>query len=319
MIKVDNSIVEYLESAKYFSSAIIPLQVDASKRKYFRIKKGQKSLIAVDSSLEKESLLNFSIMAEWLRKQGYSSPIIYDINLKNGFSVMEDFGDKTFSKLLESKKNNMSSIYQQAIKLLATLSKNKTPNFLKPFSERVFIKELLVFIDWYKYHNKIKNKKEVEEWNIIWNKLYSDATADKYKTVVLRDFHVDNIFLLEKRIGIKKIGLIDFQDALIGHPSYDLVSLTQDVRVKSFDIKEKELLELYLKNYNNNQSNFYVSYLVFGTQRLLKIIGIFKRLEYKYNKKDYLKFLPKTWNLLKKNLEHVIFKDLRRWFNNYGY
>ena len=101
MIKVDNSIIEYLQNVKYFSSAIIPLQVDASKRKYFRINKGKKSLIAVDSSLEKKSLLNFSIMAEWLRKQGYSSPIIYDINLKKGFSVMEDFGDKKFSKLFK--------------------------------------------------------------------------------------------------------------------------------------------------------------------------------------------------------------------------
>jgi len=318
-MRISFSIKEYLQKIKYSYDHVQELQVDASKRKYFRISNKNNTNILVDSSLEKNSLKDFIKMSNWLDMEGFSSPRIYDANLIRGYSIMEDFGDNKFSNLFVKEKENRFFMYSNTIDLLSYLSKKELPSFLKPFSKKIFNKELSFFLDWYKYYNKIKNKNEVSEWNKIWSNLYEEATIDKLKTVVLRDFHIDNLFLLKNRKGIKKIGLIDFQDALIGHPAYDLVSLLQDVRITISSLKERELLELYISKNNSINSSFKISYIIFGTQRLIKIIGIFKRLEYLYGKKKYLIFLPRTLELLKRNLKNPIFKDLDSWFENYGY
>ncbi len=112
---------------------------------------------------------------------------------------------------------------------------------------------------------------------------------------MLRDFHVDNIFYLKDRNKLEKIGLIDFQDSLIGHPAYDLVSLLQDVRVFLSIKKSKLIFTITIKRMQkSNQNEFKYAYLVLGTQRLFKIIGIFKKLAIKQGKIDYLRYLPRT-------------------------
>ena len=169
---------------------------------------------------------------------------------------------------------------------------------------------------WIKKTNK---KTEIKEWNEIWIELLDKAMDDKLSSIVLRDFHIDNLFFLRKRTGIKKIGLIDFQDAVCGHPIYDLVSLLQDVRTNISNNKENELFNIYKEYKKESNQDLDISYLIFGTQRVIKIIGIFKRLELQKNKKMYLQFLPRASSILKKNLRHPIFKDLNNWFRNYGF
>ena len=121
-----------------------------------------------------------------------------------------------------------------------------------------------------------KNKKALRDWDSIWSNLLNNISYKK-TNVVLRDFHVDNIFYLRDRNKLEKIGLIDFQDSLIGHPAYDLVSLLlQDVRV-FISIKKQKVIMNIIKNAKINEVEFKYAYLVLGTQRLFKIIGVFKK------------------------------------------
>ena len=157
-----------------------------------------------------------------------------------------------------------------------------------------------------------KNKKAFKDWNRIWNSLLKNISYKK-TCVVLRDFHVDNIFYLRERNKLEKIGLIDFQDSLIGHPAYDLVSLLQDVRAFLSFEEQDDLYNYYKKNAKIKQDEFKYAYLVLGTQRLFKIIGIFKKLAIKQGKINYLRYLPRTKKLIKYNLKNPIFNELKMW------
>ena len=157
-----------------------------------------------------------------------------------------------------------------------------------------------------------KNTKALKDWDKIWNNLLKSVSYKK-RCVVLRDFHVDNIFYLRDRNKLEKIGLIDFQDSLIGHPAYDLVSLLQDVRVFISIKEQNNFYNYYKKHAKINQNEFKYAYLVLGTQRLFKIIGIFKKLALKQGKIDYLRYLPRTKPLIKYNLKNSIFNELKMW------
>ena len=120
---------------------------------------------------------------------------------------------------------------------------------------------------------KFVDKKALKDWDNIWKDLLNGISYKK-TSLVLRDFHVDNIFYLRDRKKLEKIGLIDFQDSLIGHPAYDLVSLLQDVRVFLSAKEQKKFYDYYKKHAKINKNEFTYAYLVLGTQRLFKIIGL---------------------------------------------
>ena len=115
-------------------------------------------------------------------------------------------------------------------------------------------------------------------WNEIWDELFIKVDSHKKKSIVLRDFHIDNLFWLKDRTSKKQLVLIDFQDAVIGHPAYDLVSLLQDVRVNISDKEQKRLYNVYISSNNINRKKFEEAYFILGTQRLIKFIGIFNKL-----------------------------------------
>ena len=308
---LDKNLLEFLNRKRILSSELIALQSDASKRKYYRSKIKENSFLIMDSSSEKKSLKNFVKISNWLRKKGYSSPNIFYKEVPKGYCILEDFGDTKFSELKNKKEQ-----YSLTVELLKSLSQQKPPKFLKSYSELIFKQELSLFIDWYLFYKKKKKNKAIHLWNEIWDYLFLKID-NNYQSLVLRDFHIDNLFWLKDRHDLKKIGLIDFQDALIGHPCYDLVSLLQDVRVNISDIEQKRLYNLYMNKSNYDNKLFEDSYFIFGTQRLIKIIGIFYRLKFLYKKSDYMKFLPRTWQLLRKNLNNPQLEELSRWFKSY--
>ena len=309
--------INYLKNIKIFCdknninfSSLKPLKNDASKRKYYRFTYKNKIYLLMDSSLEKESIKHFIKISKWLKSNHFSSPEIYIKDIKLGFLIIEDFGDYKYSILCKKEKEKKKFFYKQAIKLLIQLSEKKKPRFIKKYNFYILKNELDMYLKW--GINIKKDKKAIKDWDNIWNRLLSSIKYEK-TTVVLRDFHVDNIFYLKDRNKLKKVGLIDFQDSLIGHPAYDLVSLLQDVRV-FLSIKEQESFYNYYKNHAKiNQNNFKNAYLVLGTQRLFKIIGIFKMLAIKQGKTEYLKYLPRTKKLIKYNLKNSIFNELKIW------
>ena len=292
-----------------------PIKNDASKRKYYRFTNNNKKLLLMDSSLEKDSLVNFIKISKWLKFNYFSSPKIYTKDENLGFLVIEDFGDTKYSILFKKEKKKKKFYYKQAIKLLILLSKKRKPSFIDNYDHQIHKRELDIYIKWGLIIKK--KKKALRDWDRIWTSLLNKISYKK-TSVVLRDFHVDNIFFLKNRDKLKKIGLIDFQDSLIGHPAYDLVSLIQDVRVFLSIEEQESFYNYYRKHAKIKQNDFKYAYLVLGTQRLFKIIGIFKKLANEQRKTHYLKYLPRTKKLIKYNLKNPIFNELKTWLRTHG-
>ena len=314
--------INYSENIKIFCNknnidykSLKPLKNDASERRYYRFTNNNKEFLLMDSSLEKVSLKNFIKISKWLKSNHLSSPEIYIKDEKLGFLIIEDFGNDKYSILCKKEKKKKKFYYKQAIKLLIFLSEKKKPSFIKDYDYGILKSELDLYINW--ELNLKKSKKALKDWDRIWNNLLKSIIYKK-RCVVLRDFHVDNIFYLKDRYKLKRIGLIDFQDSLIGHQAYDLVSLLQDVRV-FLSIEEQNSFYNYYKKYANiKQDDFKYAYLVLGTQRLFKIIGIFKKLAINQGKNDYLRYIPRTKRLIKYNLRNPIFNELKIWLKVHG-
>ncbi|MSP06218.1 MAG: hypothetical protein EXR13_01420 [Candidatus Fonsibacter sp.] len=290
---------------------------DASFRKYFRIYQKNKPYILASAEKEKNSnILNYVLINRFLNKQGINSPKVIDYNYKDGLALLEDFGDKTYLYLIKKAKNKFN-IYKLLIKYLIQLQRiNFKENIFrfKQYNFRVLKKEIDLFFIWYlPYILRIRNNFKIKKLRkLLLLTLKNSFIKNNY--FVHRDFHISN--LMQYRVGSKnKIGIIDSQDALIGSRAYDIISLIDDVRIKtSPDLKQK-LLNYYLflakKEKNFNITQFKKEFSILSVQRAMKIIGIFSRLFKRDGKNRYLKLIPYTWIILNKRLEDPIFKEVK--------
>jgi aminoglycoside/choline kinase family phosphotransferase len=158
-----------------------------------------------------------------------------------------------------------------------------------------------------------------QEFRTIWRRILEPHLLDRH-VWTLRDFHSPNLFWLEEREGLKRIGLIDFQDMLWGHPAYDVGSLLQDARTFVSEQLELDLFETYIRRRSEDDEKFDVaafakSYVAFSTQRTLKILGIFVRLCKRDGKPEYLKKIPMLKTYLLRNINHVLLTDFREWLD----
>ena len=227
-----NQLLLYLEKQKISTKNLVAIKSDASFRKYYRL---ENNILAMDAAPEMgESVSKFSEIAEILHSFNLSAPKIIDVNNKEGFILLEDFGDKVFSKYMN--KENKKNLYKKAIDVLidikikshqnkSSLSKLSTYNFEELYRESI------LFIEWFieqKLGMQISNKKRDEFYQILQQAFLNIKSQND--TLVLRDYHVDNLILKDHKEPLKQVGLIDFQDALLGSSFYDLASLLEDVR-----------------------------------------------------------------------------------------
>ena len=295
---------------------------DASFRKFYRLKFNKDSRIIVFAKKEKyQNLIAYSAVNKFLRANKILAPKLYEYNLKKGIIVIEDFGDLSFYNVLTNKKNKFL-IYKKLIDLLIKIQKIKPKSKLKniinkshivnKYSNKYLHKESDLFFNWYlpSFLNKKKNKKIKIKAKKILSKLYNKLNfSNSY--FVHRDYHAQNLM----KIG-NKVGVIDSQDALIGHPAYDLVSLVDDVRIKTSNKLKNQICNYYLKKskkiHKIKLKKFLEDFNILSVQRSLKIIGIFSRLFKRDKKKKYLKFIPYTWKLLETRMRSEIFLELRK-------
>jgi len=303
------------------SFKILPIAGDASFRKFFRIKLKKSSKIIVTASKEKyNNLIAYSAVNNFLIKNKIIAPKIFQHNLPKGIIVIEDFGDTTFRKILIKKKNKLP-IYKKLVDLLLKIQKIKPksklksiinkPHKLKKYSKKILQKESNLFFDWYlpSLLNKKKNKKIEKKLKIILSKVYNKLNLPNH-CFVHRDYHADNLMKINGRIGV-----IDSQDALIGSPAYDLVSLVDDVRIKTSLKLKNQICDYYLKKAKIKgikRKKFINDFNILSVQRSLKIIGIFSRLFKRDKKNRYLKLIPYTWKILEKRMESENFLELRK-------
>ena len=313
-------IEDFLVKAGWTGATRDFLAGDASFRRYERIKIKEKTAILMDAPPLKENVRPFIKVTEHLTKLGYSVPRIFSIDTDSGFLLLEDLGDITFTHALASGINE-NQLYQSAVDVLIDLhgreSPKAVPDDLANYDDEILLPEVTLFVDWYlagifggTVPNNIKN-----DFLDIWQKLISNIRINN-TTLVLRDFHADNLMWLPNRDGIRKCGLLDYQDAVIGSPAYDLMSLFEDARRNLNPSLVCDLLEYYYSALPKlDQNEFNKNYVILSAQRHCKVIGIFYRLAIRDGKPSYLANVPRCWNLLDKACCSVELRILRDWLD----
>ena len=310
-----NQLLLYLENQKISTQNLVAIKSDASFRKYYRL---ENNILIMDAASEKgESVSKFSEISEILHSFNLSAPKIIDVNKKEGFILLEDFGEKIFSKYMN--KENKKDLYKKAIDVLIDIKikshQNKSSlSKLAIYDFEELYRESILFIDWFieqKLRMQISNKKRDEFYQILHQAFLNIKSQND--TLVLRDYHVDNLILKDHKEPLKQVGLIDFQDALLGSSFYDLASLLEDVRMPLNEIEKEELLKYYINMTNENYETVLREINFFSLQRNLKILGIFNRLSIRDGKARYLEYLPTTFNFIKSNLKSSLFFDMKKW------
>ncbi|MCU4181710.1 tRNA (adenosine(37)-N6)-threonylcarbamoyltransferase complex ATPase subunit type 1 TsaE [Bosea sp. BH3] len=277
-----------------------------------------------------ENVEAFVAMDHGLRSLGYSAPEIFAEDLSTGLLLIEDLGG---GGVLDAERQPIGERYEAAALLLADLHRHTLPAILPVAEGRdhaipVYDRQALaieteLILEWYAPHIAGVTLPAVTqaEFGRIWNRLFDEILAAP-TTWTLRDFHSPNLIWLEKREGLAKLGLIDFQDALLGHPAYDLASLGQDARVDVPASLELRLLAAYGAARRADTPDFALAdfaraYAILGAQRTTKIAGIFARLDKRDGKPGYLKHLPRIEAYLRRNLEHPALAEMKGWYQQH--
>ena len=291
---------------------------DASFREFYRLEKKNKTSIIVSAKKEKfKNLIVYAVVNKILNVNKINAPKLLSNHYSNDMIEISDLGEKSFYDYVISKKSK-SNEYKSLIKFLIKFQKIKVKKYYKlgkfkvkfsKYSLNYLHKESDLFFDWYlKYFLKKKKISKIKRLlKAELNKIYKKLKFSN-NTFVHRDFHVSNIMVKKK-----KLGLIDSQDAIIGNPLYDVASLIDDVRIKLPNNLQNNLVHFYHKNSKlkkDDIENLKNDFDILSVQRNLKILGIFVRLSIRDGKNNYLKFLPYTWTLIEKRLRNPIFKNL---------
>jgi aminoglycoside/choline kinase family phosphotransferase len=295
---------------------------DASFRRYERVKIKDKTAILMDAPTPKEDVRPFIKITEHLIKLSYSVPHIFAIDINSGFLLLEDLGNKTFTNALAAGVDE-HWLYQSAIDVLIDLHGRElsevVPDNLASYDDEKLLSEVILFVDWYMagifgepVPDRVKN-----DFLDIWQELISN-TQIYHETLVLRDFHADNLMWLPNRDGIRKCGLLDYQDAVRGSPTYDLMSLLEDARR---DLKPSlvcDLLDYYFAAFPElDQNKFNKDYVILSAQRHCKVIGIFSRLAIRDGKSSYLAHISRCWNLLDRACYSPELRILKEWLDEH--
>ena len=286
---------------------------DASPRKYDRLSDAQTGNTAVlmDSPSADDTISVFVERTEMLRTLGLSAPKILAQDRENGFLLIEDLGDSLFARVCKETPDAETELYSAAIDVLAELHRHSADRTLLPYDLDVYGREAALAIEWYLPDQHISAQQILD-----FNSLITESCADlvNQKTVItLRDYHAENLIWLPERAGLKKVGLLDYQDALAGHPAYDLVSLLEDARRVTSQSLQTTMFDRYIEQTGVSHRQFYKAYCTLGAQRNLKIIGIFARLCLRDGKSNYIGLIPRVWKHLQKDLMHPALTDLQAW------
>ena len=308
-VNLPDGIAAFLTAAGWPTAEVEPLAGDASFRRYFRVTKGEKSAMLMHAPPPEEDPVPFLRAARWLDENGMRAPQIVHAVPEKGWVLLEDFGNVRMREYVDEWVADEHEVYASAIKALQQLH-NLPPG---PFNDYVlteYQREARLFVDWYVPARGLYV--DGRTWSAAWDEALAPMIPRQRPGVtVLRDYHAENIMLLG---NLQKQGLLDFQDALIGHPAYDLVSLLQDARRDVSPELEAEMIDLYWGN-QPGKKDFLADYARLGAQRNAKIVGIFVRLSKRDGKDRYLSLIPRVWAALERDLAHPALASVARWFD----
>ena len=303
----------FLAAAGWSDARIEPLAGDASFRRYFRVHGSQGQAVLMDAPPPHEDPRPYVAVAEWLTGKGLSAPVILARDLEAGLLLLGDFGDCRLRETLDADPSREAELYALAVDLLAQLHRHPPMPGLKSHGIAEWLAELDLFPDWYAPAVGIEVDRAgfVEAWRKVLEPIASDGIGP---VTVLRDFHAENIMLVGGRSGIAHLGLLDFQDALAGHPAYDLASVLEDARRDVSPAIERAMIDRYLAT-SGNRDAFERAYWALAAQRNTRILGVFCRLWKRDGKPGYRRFQPRMWGLLERDLAAPGLAPVRAWFD----
>lgn len=306
----------FLKNTGWHTAKKSLLAHDASFRWYDRLEKETgETMVLMNAPVGKENPAQFVFVDELLEEIGLKVPHIFHRDLENGFLLLEDFGDDTFTKLI-NKGYDEKELYRQAVQSLIHLQKKVSSNQgLKEYDWDLMLFEASLLPLWYIKHvvKKELSQEDMAEFEEIWKELY-EKIKKVPNTLVLLDYHVDNLMITKSG----DCGLLDFQDARFGPVTYDLASLLEDARREVKQEIQDEMLELYFNELPDfNTKEFKEAYPLMAVQRHTKVIGIFVRLFVRDNKNRYLKHIPFVWSLLEKHLDNPLLLRYKNWLDKH--
>ena len=301
-----------------------PLAGDASFRRYERLVRDGKRAVLMDAQPPKEDVRPFVALARHLRALGFAAPEVLAEDTDLGALILEDFGDDTFTRVIAGKAGNERALYELATDVLVQLHRlppaRAVPRDLPPYNHKRLLDEAMLLFDWYVPAVTGRRASVVaqREFVMAWLGTAFMGLSDLPPTLVLRDFHVDNLMVRETGSGIARCGLLDFQDAIEGPRAYDLMSLLEDARRDVAPELARAMTERYLAHFPElDRSRFLSDFAILAVQRHAKVIGIFTRLLARDGKPDYLVHIPRVWGLLERRLDHPALAAFREWLARY--
>lgn len=338
------------DAAGWGGARVRYLQGDASARRYARLSHADgRSLVLMDAPRQPdgppvrdgkpysriahlaEDVRPYVAVDQALRSAGVSAPIIEAVDLERGLVLLEDLGDRVFAREV-AQGAAQEELWDAAVDALITVQRtgigarlpvdNVTLHQVPPYDAQALGIETELLLDWYwpALLGRGVPEKARAEFTAAWNQI-CDRLLRMPIGLVLRDYHSPNLIWLPERSGVRRVGIIDFQDAVRGHPAYDLVSLLQDARIDVAPELEASLYARYVAAARADSSfcdrDFAFAYRALGAQRSTKILGIFARLAQRDGKPTYLQHIPRIWGYLERNLASRPLEPLRSWYDRY--
>ena len=297
----------FLAAHGWEDAEVTPLAGDASFRCDFRVSAPGRRAVLMDAPPPHEDPRPFVAVAAWLAERSLRAPAILAADLDAGLLLLEDFGDRRMREAIEASPDAAGDLYARAVDLLIELRCHPAGP-LAPYDRAVLQREAALFVDW--YCPAVGLDVDADGWRAAWDAVLGHALTSEPVTV-LRDYHAENLMLVGDGDAL---GLLDFQDALAGHPAYDLVSLLQDARRDVDPEIERAMLVRYRAATGEGEA-FADAYHVLGAQRNAKILGIFTRLWRRDGKPRYPALCPRVWTYLERDLGHPVLAPVARWFD----
>lgn len=343
----------FLAAAGWNGAAVAALPGDASTRRYYRVTRDERSAMLMDQPQDTEAppcpaaatsaerqtrgynavarlagadCTRFIAAAKFLRGRGMTAPEIYADDAASGFVLLEDLGDALFADVLENGADE-ATLYGAAVDAIALMQGEPAPDELSPgaalypFDLTARIAEIDLMTEWFMPFalGRRARPDEVEEHRSLWSEALCSARSSA-PVFVHRDYHAQNLFWLPARAGTARVGIIDFQDAVAGNRSYDLISLIEDARRDvapelAAAMKARYLATMSANGFELDTESWSAEAAVTAAQRNAKIAGIFARLAQRDHKPRYLAHLPRVWNHLERDLAHPALSSLRIWYD----
>jgi len=299
----DITLKTFLTTCGWDDAQRAPLAGDASFRRYERLTRdnGDTAVLMIAPPRHGEDTRPFAAVARFLIDAGFSAPRLFAQDHASGLILLEDLGDDLFARVVETAPQNEAEMYRSAVDVLIDLHKKKPAKSLGAYGVETLCHLAGLPVEWYGAQAAY-----LAELDTLLR-----ATDGLTEVVTLRDYHAENLIWLPKRAGVARVGLLDFQDAARGHAAYDLVSLLEDARRDVPDAIRTEMIRRYVTITRTEPTAFARAFAVLGTQRNLRILGVFARLSKRDGKPRYIDFIPRVWSHLMRDLSHPDLKALR--------